>query len=51
MIAGVADTHTALWHLFDDARLFAAALLSAPYLLVLNADSPVLDAKLAFTPP
>jgi PIN domain nuclease of toxin-antitoxin system len=21
MIAGVADTHTALWHLFDDARL------------------------------
>ena len=25
MIAGVADTHTALWHLFDDKRLFAAA--------------------------
>ncbi len=25
MIAGVADTHTALWHLFDDARLSAAA--------------------------
>jgi PIN domain nuclease of toxin-antitoxin system len=23
MIAGVADTHTALWHLFDDARLSA----------------------------
>ncbi len=21
MIAGVADTHTALWHLFDDPRL------------------------------
>jgi PIN domain nuclease of toxin-antitoxin system len=25
MIAGVADTHTALWHLFDDARLSSAA--------------------------
>lgn len=25
MIAGVADTHTALWHLFDDARLSAPA--------------------------
>ena len=25
MIAGVADTHTALWHLFDDDRLSAAA--------------------------
>jgi PIN domain nuclease of toxin-antitoxin system len=25
MIAGVADTHTALWHLFDDARLSATA--------------------------
>jgi PIN domain nuclease of toxin-antitoxin system len=25
MIAGVADTHTALWHLFDDKRLSAAA--------------------------
>jgi len=25
MIAAVADTHTALWHLFDDARLSAAA--------------------------
>jgi PIN domain nuclease of toxin-antitoxin system len=25
MIAGVADTHTALWHLFDDARLSDAA--------------------------
>lgn len=25
IIAGVADTHTALWHLFDDARLSAAA--------------------------
>lgn len=25
MIAGVADTHTALWHLFDDARLSGAA--------------------------
>lgn len=25
MIAGVADTHTALWHLFDDARLSASA--------------------------
>jgi PIN domain nuclease of toxin-antitoxin system len=25
MIAGVADTHTALWHLFDDARLSAGA--------------------------
>jgi predicted nucleic acid-binding protein len=24
-IAGVADTHTALWHLFDDKRLSAAA--------------------------
>jgi len=24
-IAGVADTHTALWHLFDDKRLFDAA--------------------------
>jgi hypothetical protein len=24
MIAGVADTHTALWHLFDDKRLSAA---------------------------
>jgi PIN domain nuclease of toxin-antitoxin system len=24
-IAAVADTHTALWHLFDDARLSAAA--------------------------
>ena len=24
MIAGVADTHTALWHLFDDARLSTA---------------------------
>jgi PIN domain nuclease of toxin-antitoxin system len=25
MIAGVADTHTALWYLFDDARLSAPA--------------------------
>src|SRR5450755_1243973 len=25
MIAGVADTHTALWHLFDDKRMSAAA--------------------------
>ena len=25
MIAGVADTNTALWHLFDDARLSATA--------------------------
>jgi PIN domain nuclease of toxin-antitoxin system len=25
MIAGVADTHAALWHLFDDARLSASA--------------------------
>lgn len=25
MIAGVADTRTALWHLFDDKRLSAAA--------------------------
>ncbi len=25
MIAAVADTHTALWHLFDDKRLSAAA--------------------------
>ena len=25
MIAGVADTHTALWHLFDDKRLSVAA--------------------------
>ena len=25
MIAGVADTHAALWHLFDDARLSKAA--------------------------
>jgi len=25
IVAGVADTHTALWHLFDDARLSAAA--------------------------
>jgi len=25
MIAGVADTHTALWHLFDDKSLSAAA--------------------------
>lgn len=25
MIAGVADTHTALWHLFDDKRLSASA--------------------------
>jgi hypothetical protein len=25
MIAGVAGTHTALWHLFDDKRLSAAA--------------------------
>jgi PIN domain nuclease of toxin-antitoxin system len=25
MIAGVADTHTALWHLFDDKRLSATA--------------------------
>jgi PIN domain nuclease of toxin-antitoxin system len=25
MIAAVADTHTALWHLFDDGRLSAAA--------------------------
>lgn len=25
MIAGVADTHTALWNLFDDARLSAIA--------------------------
>jgi PIN domain nuclease of toxin-antitoxin system len=25
MIAAVADTHTALWHLFDDARLSAPA--------------------------
>jgi PIN domain nuclease of toxin-antitoxin system len=25
MIAGVADTHTALWHLFGDKRLSAAA--------------------------
>jgi PIN domain nuclease of toxin-antitoxin system len=25
MVAAVADTHTALWHLFDDARLSATA--------------------------
>ncbi len=25
IVAAVADTHTALWHLFDDARLSAAA--------------------------
>ena len=25
MIAGVADTHTALWHVFDDKRLSVAA--------------------------
>jgi PIN domain nuclease of toxin-antitoxin system len=25
VIAGVADTHAALWHLFDDSRLSAAA--------------------------
>jgi hypothetical protein len=25
MIASVADTHTALWYLFDDPRLSAAA--------------------------
>ena len=25
MIAAVADTHTALWHLFNDARLSSAA--------------------------
>ena len=25
MIAAVADTHTAFWHLFDDARLSRAA--------------------------
>jgi PIN domain nuclease of toxin-antitoxin system len=25
VIAGIADTHTALWHLFDDARLSASA--------------------------
>jgi PIN domain nuclease of toxin-antitoxin system len=25
MIAGVADTHTSLWHLFDDKRLSTAA--------------------------
>ncbi len=25
MIAGVADTHTVIWYLFDDARLSAAA--------------------------
>jgi PIN domain nuclease of toxin-antitoxin system len=25
MIAGVADTHTALWYLYDDARLSVAA--------------------------
>ncbi|MGC2658456.1 MAG: PIN domain-containing protein [Bryobacteraceae bacterium] len=25
MIAGVADTHAALWHLFDDKRLSATA--------------------------
>jgi PIN domain nuclease of toxin-antitoxin system len=25
MIAGVADTHTALWYLYDDARLSIAA--------------------------
>ena len=25
MIAGVADTHTALWHLYGDARLSARA--------------------------
>jgi PIN domain nuclease of toxin-antitoxin system len=25
VIAGVADTHTALWHLFDDARLSVRA--------------------------
>ncbi len=25
MIAGVADTHTALWHLFDDKRLSVVA--------------------------
>lgn len=26
MIAGVADTHAALWHLFNDKRLSAAAV-------------------------
>lgn len=25
MIAGVADTHTALWHLYDDGRLSVEA--------------------------
>ncbi len=25
MIAGIADTHTAIWHLFDDARLSTGA--------------------------
>jgi hypothetical protein len=25
MVVGVADTHTALWHLFDDKRLSVAA--------------------------
>ncbi|MBY0507533.1 MAG: hypothetical protein K2X03_26705 [Bryobacteraceae bacterium] len=25
MIAGVADTHTAIWHLFDDVRLSKTA--------------------------
>jgi PIN domain nuclease of toxin-antitoxin system len=25
MIAGIADTHTALWYLYDDRRLSAAA--------------------------
>jgi starvation-inducible DNA-binding protein len=31
MIAGVADTHTALWHLFDDKRLSAADQLHLLY--------------------
>ena len=25
LVVGVADTHTAVWHLFDDARLSATA--------------------------
>jgi len=33
MIAGVADTHTALWHLFGDARLSSGAedFIRGPY--------------------
>ena len=36
MIAGVADTRTALWHLFDDVVLLSISLAELVYLVDKN---------------